>query len=342
MPNRREAEKMRHSPHRIHEFSLANLLTDPFAISLLSLALISWIIAFVGSIAAAANNRDYPPFAWWGIVYELLLLIAIFVLYCYDLVDYYKTFLSAGLAVAFVYTTNSTADLIYRDGSKVAAASAGLILLSMINAIWLFYFGADNASPSNRWVDSYSLKGIRHSVLESSIALSNRPAGLPARNASRYSTNFNEDTNRFSERIPQSNHFYPDSHSQHYVSSTALNGFENAGPPVAPALQENVPNSNNSNTFFTDTTNGNTETTMGDTLGLYSDAGNELGSFPYTAKALYTYSADSNDAYEVSFEQGEILRVGDIEGRWWKAKRADGETGIIPSNYVELISDGTF
>ncbi|SCU95323.1 LAME_0F11694g1_1 [Lachancea meyersii CBS 8951] len=340
MPDRREAEKMRQNPHRVHEFRLANLLTDPFAISLLSLALISWIIAFAGSIAAAANNRNYPPFAWWGIVYELLLLIAVFLLYCYDLVDYYKAFLSGALAVAFIYTTNSTADLIYRDGSKVAAASAGLILLSMINAIWLFYFGADNAAPSNRWVDSYSLKGIRHSVLESSVALNSKSA-MVGRNMSKYSANPHEDA-LYTEQIPQSTSFYPDAHSQHYVSSTALNGFENAGPPAAPALQNNAPNSHNLNTYFTDTTNGNTETTMGDTLGLYSDAGNELGSFPYTAKALYTYSADSNDAYEVSFEQGEILRVGDIEGRWWKAKRANGETGIIPSNYVELVGDGTF
>ncbi|SCU97956.1 LADA_0H09560g1_1 [Lachancea dasiensis] len=337
IPNRLEAKKMRSNPHRLHEFRLANLFTDPFAISLLSLALISWIIAFAGSVAAASGSSNYPPFAWWGLVFQLLILIAIFVLYCYDLIEYYKTFLSSALAIAFIYTTNSTGDLIYRDGSRMGAASAGLILLSMINAIWLFYFGADNASPSNRWVDSYSLKGIRHSVLESSIALIDRPQAIP-RNTSRYS--ISPRVGPYNEPIPHSTSFNIDNHSQQYVSSTALNGFENAEPPAPPSLPHQIPNAHNTNTFFTDTTNGNTETTMGDTLGLYSDAGDELGSFPYTAKALYTYTADSNDAYEVSFEQGEILRVGDIEGRWWKAKRSNGETGIIPSNYVELV-DGT-
>ncbi|SCV01481.1 LANO_0F11980g1_1 [Lachancea nothofagi CBS 11611] len=339
IPNRTEAKQMRSNPHRIHEFKIANLLTDPFAISLLSLALISWIIAFVGSVTAASNSSKYPPFAWWGIAYQFLLLVIIFFLYCYELIDYYRSFLAGALAVAFIYTTNSTGDLIYLDGSRMGAASAGLILLSMINAIWLFYFGADNASPSNRWIDSYSLKGIRHSVFESSIALSSRPT-MAGRNVSKYSATPHDAP--YSEQLPHSTSFYPDTHSQHYVSSTALNGFENAEPPAAPALQNNLPNTQNSNTFFTDTTNGNTETTMGDTLGLYSDAGDELGSFPYVAKALYTYSADSNDAYEVSFEQGETLRVGDIEGRWWKAKRANGQTGIIPSNYVELISESSF
>lgn len=331
---------MRSSPHRLHEFKAANLFTDPFAISSLSLALISWIIAFAGSVAAASDSKKYPSFSWWGIVYQLLLMVMILVFYCYDVIDYYKGFLCGALAVAFVYTTNSAAEMLFRDGSRMGAASAGVILLSMVNIIWLFYYGADNASPSNRWIDSYSLRGIRHSVLESTIAANARPQ-LLSRNVSKYSASAHEGF--YNDPVPpQTTGFYPDSHSQHYVSSTALNGFENAGPPMAPALHGgNADTLHNTNTFVTDTTNGNTETTMGDTLGLYSDAGDELSSFPYLAKALYTYTADSNDAYEVSFEQGETLRVGDIEGRWWKAKRANGETGIIPSNYVELIDENS-
>lgn len=339
VPNRVEAKQMRDHPHRIHEFRLANLVTDPFAISSLSLALIAWIIAFAGSVVAASNSKKYPAFSWWGIVYQILLMVLVLILYCYDLIDYYKSFLSGALAVAFVYTTNSAAEMLYQDGSRMGAASAGVILLSMINIIWMFYFGSDNASPSNRWIDSYSLRGIRHSVLESSIAMSSRPP-LVSRNVSKYSASPQMDLYN-ANPAPHSQGFYPDTHSQHYVSSTALNGFENAGPPTAPALHGNMGHGNNTSTFVTDTTNGNTETTMGDTLGLYSDAGDELTSFPYVAKALYTYTADSNDAYEVSFEQGEMLRVGDIEGRWWKAKRANGETGIIPSNYVELVGENS-
>ncbi|SCW00096.1 LAFE_0B09362g1_1 [Lachancea fermentati] len=336
IPSGMEAKQKRNNPHRVHQLNVSNLLSDPFAVSSLSMALISWIIAIAGSIAAA-TSESFPRFTWWGIVYQFLIIVALILFYIFDLIDYYKNFLSGAIAVAFVYTTNSATNLVYSDGSRMAAASAGVILLSMVNLIWIFYYGGDNAAPTNRWIDSFSVKGLRHSVLESSLALNSRP--LPAsRHVSKYSSSPND---MYRGSVQQPNNFYPETHSQHYVSSTALNGFENAEPPVAPAFAGDLGDPHNTNTFITDTTNGNTETTMGDTLGLYSDIGDELSSFPYTAKALYAYNADESDAYEISFEQGEILRVGDIEGRWWKAKRANGQTGIIPSNYVELVENGS-
>lgn len=54
------------------------------------------------------------------------------------------------------------------------------------------------------------------------------------------------------------------------------------------------------------------------------------------AKAVYTYQANVNDPNELSFEKGEILKVLDRKGKWWKARRQDGTIGIIPSNYMEI------
>ncbi|KAI0737184.1 hypothetical protein C8Q80DRAFT_429739 [Daedaleopsis nitida] len=55
------------------------------------------------------------------------------------------------------------------------------------------------------------------------------------------------------------------------------------------------------------------------------------------AKALYTYTASPDDPSELSFVKGAILEIMDKSGQWWQARKADGTSGIVPSNYIVLI-----
>ncbi|KAJ7924204.1 hypothetical protein B0H13DRAFT_1204978 [Mycena leptocephala] len=71
------------------------------------------------------------------------------------------------------------------------------------------------------------------------------------------------------------------------------------------------------------------------------DGGNEADTeeeFPLRARALHAYSGSPDDPNELAFEKGEVLEIEDQEGKWWQAKKADGTLGIVPSNYLVIIS----
>jgi hypothetical protein len=51
--------------------------------------------------------------------------------------------------------------------------------------------------------------------------------------------------------------------------------------------------------------------------------------------ALHGYQGSPDDPTELSFDKGESLEILDKRGNWWHARKQDGTTGIVPSNYFE-------
>lgn len=62
----------------------------------------------------------------------------------------------AFLATTTVYTTNSTNNFVYLTQPTTAAAAAGYILMSIINIIWMFYFGTTDETKFHTVLDSFS------------------------------------------------------------------------------------------------------------------------------------------------------------------------------------------
>ncbi|ODV84841.1 hypothetical protein CANARDRAFT_28974 [[Candida] arabinofermentans NRRL YB-2248] len=130
-------------------------LFNPFALGSFVIASIAWIIAFAGSIATRENLSYYPKFSWWGLVYQLILLIIVAIFYTTKSFHQHRLFLNCAIAISFIYNSNSTNNLIYLSTSSSGAASAGFIILCMIDLVWLFYFGSEPNSPVIAYIDSF-------------------------------------------------------------------------------------------------------------------------------------------------------------------------------------------
>ncbi|CAB4384141.1 unnamed protein product [Rhizophagus irregularis] len=91
------------------------------------------------------------------------------------------------------------------------------------------------------------------------------------------------------------------------------------------------------NDISTLTVNANNEYTR-KAKALYDCTFKKTFTFSYEQRTQDRNDANPDDNIELSFSKGEILEIADHIGtnNWWQAKKADGETGLAPSNYVSL------
>lgn len=308
-------------------FKWSNFTGDPFAITTVSFGILAWIVAIAG--AASSDQSVFPHFTWWGVVYQICIILIVFLLYLNGNIELYKFTLVGLVAIAFIYTTNSTNQLIYNSTSSGnLACAAGCILLSILNLLWIAYFGGHPESPTNQFIDSFSLKPNNHHLAEShekhlpedefDYKRYVSPVALPNSNSQ---THFQDNNLRQSQLTNQNGNSLPQNPDKPYMLSSQLTGLENF------SSQE---------LNHRDLTSNSQKRTTGTT---YNENTGTLSSIPfrYKAKALYSYDANPDDINEISFVKDEILEVDDIDGKWWQARKTNGQVGICPSNYVKLL-----
>ncbi|XP_029384460.1 cytoplasmic protein NCK1 isoform X1 [Echeneis naucrates] len=58
----------------------------------------------------------------------------------------------------------------------------------------------------------------------------------------------------------------------------------------------------------------------------------------HTVQALYPFSSGNDE--ELNFEKGEVMEVvekPENDPEWWKCRKADGQLGLVPKNYVTVL-----
>lgn len=281
--------------------SLGNIIGDPFALATLSIAFLAWIIALFGSVFAHIQTKtNFPLYTWWGVVFYFFVILGIFLVIASDSAQTYHVAIVGYLACGLVLSTSSVNGLIYSSNGAKEAAAAGFILLSMVTIVWIFYFGSAPSAVPRAYIDSFAL--AKESSTNRQTMSGGYGIGRPETSTS--------------VQPPQ-------------MYTAQLNGLENPSP--VGGMNSGMRNSS---------LNPGYPVPGQKSLAVPAASDAEIvppTEYPYRAKAIYSYEANPEDANEISFSKHEILEVSDVSGRWWQARKENGDTGIAPSNYLILL-----
>ncbi|OBT70522.1 hypothetical protein VE03_00357 [Pseudogymnoascus sp. 23342-1-I1] len=293
--------------------SMDNIIGDPFALATLSIAALAWLIALVGSIVTDVNG-DVASYVWFAVFFMLACIIGVFVVIASNTSATYHVALVAFLAIGFTLTSSAINGVIFHSEGSMNAMAAGNILLCMVTIVWIFYFGSTPSAVSRAYLDSFALH-------------KEHPSANSGRGMSHAYGSGRPDTS-ISRQAPQ------------MYTSAQLNGFETSSP-----VQSGFTNGGmGADKGSIQQRFGNSPAPVNPGAGAPSQIPEQTvpevvapTEYPYRAKAIYSYEANPDDANEISFSKHEILEVSDVSGRWWQAKKANGDTGIAPSNYLILL-----
>ncbi|KAL5611409.1 hypothetical protein BROUX41_000979 [Berkeleyomyces rouxiae] len=306
-PSLHKMEAARVQYERRGGFNVGNVVGDPFALATLSISMLAWFIVFIASIISQIQtaNRVFPPFAWWTTVYLLFVNIGVFVVIASDAIQTYHVAIVGYLSAGLILGSSSVDNLIYSSRGPFQAAAAGFILLCIVQIVWIFYFGSAPSAVTRAYIDSFAL--AKESTLNHQ------------QNMATYGNTGRPETST-SVQPPQM-----------YTTSAQLNGFETSSP---------LPGLSAGGRASVGAFGGSMGTMTSKPVATAPTPDAEVvppTEYPYRAKAIYSYEANPEDANEITFSKHEILDVSDVSGRWWQARKENGETGIAPSNYLILL-----
>ncbi|KAF8463828.1 putative high osmolarity signaling protein Sho1 [Kalaharituber pfeilii] len=278
-------------------FDFGNIAGDPFALATISVSVLAWLIATVGSAIAEIQGK-VNGFIWWTIAYQFCCVAGVTLVVGYGSHQRYSLAVVGYLAAGLVNTSLAADHLVASSQPAREAAAAGFILFAMVEIIWIGYFGQNTST--NNYGDMYAMaKDQKHGERYGPYG-SNRP-----------------ETSTSSHNTPQM-----------YTSAQLGGNFETS-----------ITRPGENSKYLSGTTPPASTPTPG--VSAAAGADQEIAQpteYPYRAQAMYSYEANPEDANEISFQKHEILDVWDVSGRWWQARKANGETGIAPSNYLVLLS----
>jgi len=294
------------------------------------LAVAGWFIAFIGQAAATAKfGNGAVNVLWFAIFLQLFLILGVLHTIATDSIAMHRFQVSVFGAIAIVFAVLGVNMGIFSQSGALNAMGAGWLVLAVVDILWVLYFTSEE--------DSLMLHVFNLAGTGGLTPPSRKSARRHTRN---YSSEHGNGGYGFGGGISSGNYGATDGSSLGRApagpdmgsaggmgslgvsrSNPNLGAQQSGAPDAAPLMPVSSGPQNNSNP---ETGAVEIETSGGE-------------SYLARAKALYAYQASPDDPNEISFSKGEILDILDKSGKWWQARKSDGNTGIAPSNYLHLI-----
>lgn len=297
------------------------------------LAFAGWFTAFIGQAATTAQfGNAFVGTLWFAIFLELFLILGVLHTLATDTIGLHRLQISVFGAVAIVFSVNGANAGLYAIASAPQAMGAGWLILSFVNILWVLYFTAEEDSTILNTFDS----------LGSGSGLT--PAGRTGGGARRRSHKHTQSISR------SSNGYAGAPGKEEHMGMTGITPIHTGGGPGG--MRQTSPGgmTGGGRSFGEDSHHRAASPStplMSNAVPPGSGAAGGPGNDPeqggpganyaYKARALYAYTASADDPAEISFTKGEILDIVDNNGKWWQARKEDGTTGIVPSNYLQLV-----
>ncbi|KIY73508.1 hypothetical protein CYLTODRAFT_434174 [Cylindrobasidium torrendii FP15055 ss-10] len=299
------------------------------------LAVAGWFVAFIGQCISAAKFGTATTVGtqWFAIFLELGLILGVLYTLASDSIAMHRFPISVFGAVAIVYAVEGVQKGIYANDGALNTMAAGWLILAIVNILWVLYFTAEEDSLILHLFNSMGTGGL--------TPPSRRRTRSRAANSMNMAPNPGYANNYASGGIGSDMYNKPGSiggagsyggapgglRSTGSFTSGAGDAPKSAGGPGSVHTGNNMAEAN-----IPGSPQGPGMAGIGNTL---SDVASDPPASK--AKALYAYTASPDDPNELSFNKGDLLDIVDKQGKWWSARRADGVTGIAPSNYLQLL-----
>lgn len=316
------------------------------------LSTVGWIVAFIGQCAAEAGSGGRQGVLWFAIFLQLFLIVAKYLGVMSDSLSTSRLQLVTFTAVALVFSVIGINSGIYSNNSSEEAVAAGWFLITITNIVWLLFLTTEEDSAlypivnlTNQGVTPPGLGGVsrsggRYNAGAAAGAQSMRNAGgaigggnYGAANGSAYSAGFQPGTTSAGYQPAYGN-------SPSAADITTANGTGLGAPKLSSAsirsrgANDAAPTSAGVGAVSQD---GAAPSVASHGAPASPAQAGALPDYGYKARALYAYQANADDPTEISFSKGEVLDIVDNSGKWWQARKSNGQTGIVPSNYMQLL-----